>query len=139
MSNDCEDYDYVDYHHADIEADITLLDIEFMLDHEQTTHRETKARLADCRAELAEAMADIKKLRGFAQAVLHRWPHGGVIDPSDSEENALDYGLLVETNPTEPCGPVCACRECYGLDEFKSGGVVCYRKTELLTGGKDGK
>jgi len=85
------------------------------------------------RAESAEK--DAVRLRKFAGLVMDSWPVGDV-DGASLALYAIKCGLLTPTTRTEPCREEgCACAEYYTGDEFAAG-IVCYRKTELLTGEK---
>ena len=75
-------------------------------------------------------MTDLKKLRGFAQAVMEAWPDGDV-DGSDLQDFAITWGLLEPVKVDAPCEENCFCAEYYHLDEFP---VTCYRRTKLLEG-----
>ena len=52
---------------------------------------------------------------------------------SDVHHVAIKHGLLQIETRTEPCGKECACMVFYGPINMAHG-VVCYRKTALLTG-----
>lgn len=84
----------------------------------------------DCRE------AEFAKLRAFAQDVMQAWPEGD-LDGGELQDAAVRHGLLRETHPAEPCGENCWCAEYYGDDEFKDGGAICYKPTELLSPNTD--
>lgn len=78
-------------------------------------------------------MNEVEALRAFAQGVMQAWPYGDV-DGGSLQALALQHGLL-ERRPEQhqSCGENCLCAESVGPEEFAEG-VVCYRKTALLTG-----
>jgi hypothetical protein len=76
---------------------------------------------------------EIDALRAFAQAVMADWPDCMMLDGGDLQELAERHGLLTPETRHEPCGEGCSCNEYAGPDEWADG-VVCYRKTPLLTG-----
>lgn len=74
------------------------------------------------------------KLRAFAQEIMEYWPERG-IDGDDLQEIAETHGLIEPVVKYEPCSTDgCFCSDYVSKAEFESG-VVCFRKTELLTGG----
>jgi hypothetical protein len=78
-------------------------------------------------------MTELEALRAFAQEVMECWPLGDV-DGGELQDIAVKHGLLYEARPSEPCGEECDCRDSYHESDFLDGTVVCYRKTNLLTG-----
>lgn len=74
------------------------------------------------------------KLRAFAQEIMDHWPESG-IDGDDLQEIAVKHGLLMPTIRYARCNEEgCFCAGYASEKEFESG-VVCFRKTDLLTGG----
>lgn len=93
---------------------------------------------ADCDAVAAHMdarQAEIAQLRGFAKRVMESWPHGG-IDGGDLQDDAVEFGLLDPTTPTESCGEGCVCAEYASAEEFAAGEVRCFARTALLDGAK---
>ena len=77
-------------------------------------------------------MSDLEQLRAFAQAVMESWPEGDV-DGGHLQDIAEKHGLITPLNVTEPCSETgCMCKE---MDNLPG---ICYRKTQLLTGGPSG-
>ena len=82
--------------------------------------------------ELANMINDLHKLRSFAQAVMEAWPDGG-IEGGDLQEIAEKHGMLAQKTMAAPCGDGCRCVEYFCSDDWQRG-VMCYRRTSLLTG-----
>jgi hypothetical protein len=84
-----------------------------------------------------KSTAETDQLRGFARRVMQAWPEGD-IEGFDLQDAAVEFGLLATKNPppTESCGEGCTCAEYFNAEEFSSGGVLCFHRTELLTGRK---
>ena len=82
------------------------------------------------RADQAEELA---ALRAFAQAVMDCWPDGWGIEGDDLQHIATEHGMLVPEIRNSPCADGCRCAE-HVLTKEWTDGVVCYRKTALLTG-----
>ena len=79
-------------------------------------------------------LAETKKLRAFAQAIMEAWPEGG-IEGDDLQEIAHRHGMLAPEIRHEPCGEWCNCNSMNSLDSDDwKGGVECYRRTALLMG-----
>jgi hypothetical protein len=76
----------------------------------------------------------LRKLRAFALDMMGEWPEACDRDGFDIQETAARHGLLQRQDPppTEPCAEDCACASYYPPEDFKDGGVVCYRKTDLI-------
>ncbi len=71
-------------------------------------------------------MNDTDKLRAFAKAIVGH--HTGTLEGCDIEDYAVEHGLLVSFEATEPCcEDECACAE-VGFP------ATCYRATQLLSG-----
>lgn len=85
-----------------------------------------------CAEALESLLADTAALRAFAQAVMDTWP-GGDIDGGALQEIAENHGILKPETRHEPCRKGCCCDENADSQEWAFG-VVCYRKTPLLTG-----
>jgi hypothetical protein len=77
----------------------------------------------------------VVQLRAFALAIMKEadWPQGGDVDGFQIQELAEEYGLLVKTEQTKPCGENCHCLEYIGEVSEKEP-ATCYRKTPLLLG-----
>ncbi|MFZ2125401.1 MAG: hypothetical protein WAV01_02130 [Candidatus Saccharimonadales bacterium] len=71
------------------------------------------------------------KLRAFAQDVMEYWP-GSDID-NDLEQIAVLHGLLKPELRNTPCADSCYCAKNINENDWVEG-VICYRKTALLTG-----
>ena len=83
------------------------------------------------------SIEDTNKLRAFAREVMAAWPEGG-IEGEDLQEIAHRHGMLAPEIRHEPCGEWCNCNSMNGLDSDDwNGGVECYRRTALLTGGAE--
>ena len=82
------------------------------------------------RADQAEELA---ALRSFALAVMDCWPDGWGIEGDELQHIATEHGMLIPEIRTDPCGDACRCAERVLPKEWIDG-VVCYRKTALLTG-----
>lgn len=82
------------------------------------------------RADQAEELA---ALRAFAKAVMDCWPDGWGIEGDALQHIATAHGMLIPEIRTDPCGDACRCAE-HVLAKEWTDGVVCYRKTALLTG-----
>lgn len=67
----------------------------------------------------------IDKLGKFIVKMLSNLPDGDV-DGGDLQDTAVECGLLVPTNVTEPCGEICYCAE---YDDFPQ---TCYRLSPEL-------
>ncbi len=80
---------------------------------------------------------ETEKLRAFAIEVMAAWPDSG-IEGDDLQEIACRHGMLAPEIRHEPCGEWCNCNSmnCLDSDDWK-GGVDCYRRTALLTGGAE--
>ncbi len=75
-----------------------------------------------------------KKLRAFAREVMSAWPEGG-IEGDDLQDIAVKHGMLAPELRHDPCGEWCQCNGIGGYDSNDwQRGVVCYRRTALLTG-----
>lgn len=85
-------------------------------------------------AELDAARADADKLRGFANAIMGRWPDCGDLDGFYLQTLGAKHGLLMGEIKTEPCMED-GCN-CAGYGELP---VECFKKTPLLTGHREGK
>ena len=83
-------------------------------------------------ARIAEREA-CAALRSFAQAVMDCWPDGWGIEGDDLQRIATEHGMLRPEIRNEPCGDGCRCADHVLPNEWRDG-VVCYRKTALLTG-----
>ena len=78
-------------------------------------------------------MSEADALRSFAQEVMECWPMGG-IDGGELQDIAAKHGLLCPETRFAPCQKEgCSCAEYASAQEFADG-VICYRKTSLLTG-----
>lgn len=97
----------------------------------QSKAEESDLMFRSQRALIAMLRQEVKYLRGFAVDVLNIWSMD--IDGGDIQDLAVKHGLLKETTRTEPCGEDCACSECADIGEWRDG-IICYRKTEILTG-----
>ena len=74
-------------------------------------------------------------LRAFAQALFDDWPNSLGVDGFDLQDIAQKHGLLCPQIVTTPCKDEgCNCLDYNGGAEAMSDGVICYRKTKLLTG-----
>jgi hypothetical protein len=80
-------------------------------------------------------MTEIEQLRAFAQEIMDHWPESGV-DGDDLQNIAEKHGLIESTIKYDPCGEGCSCSEYASKAEFKAG-VVCFKRTKLLTGDED--
>ena len=83
------------------------------------------------RADQSKALA---ALRAFAQAVMDCWPDGWGIEGDDLQRIATEHGMLRPEIRHDPCGDSCRCADHVLQKEEWIDGVVCYRKTSLLTG-----
>ena len=74
-------------------------------------------------------------LRAFAQEVLDYFDLSSFsMEGSELQEIAEKHGLLRQEKRHEPCGKECRCEgEVHSDSEWKTG-VICYRRTPLLTG-----
>lgn len=72
---------------------------------------------------------ELGALRAFAKAVMDCWPDGRGIEGDELQHIATEHGMLIPEIRTDPCGDACRCAE-----RVLRMGVVCYRKTALLTG-----
>lgn len=102
---------------------------EHELDLQLGEERE-KSRLL--REELTHVKRNMAAMRAFVGELLTNWPDEVGIDGFELQDLCVKHGLLVATYPKEPCLPNCWCVGYYGSGIWQ--GVVCYRKTELLTG-----
>lgn len=73
-------------------------------------------------------------LKLFALKILDGFPELGTFDGGDIQEMAVDCGLLIGNEVTEPCSEGCNCTEYEfltpeGKFEYP---VTCYHKTEFL-------
>lgn len=86
----------------------------------------------NARADEVEALvAEVERLRAFANAVLEAWPASG-IDGDDLQEIAVKHGLLLPETRTAPCrAEGCNCAEYYAADEWAEG-ITCYRRAACL-------
>lgn len=86
-------------------------------------------------ATIFSLWADVRRLREFAQAVLAEWPHDAGLDGFELQDLAVAHGLLAPASPapTSPCGESCTCVEYHDPENWASG-VICFRRTALLTG-----
>ena len=90
-------------------------------------------------ATAASLWADVRRLRGFATAIMEACPTGAGLDFGEAQDLAVKFGLLrlKDPAPTKPCMEEgCACAEYYGLDfngDFDDE-VQCYERTPLLLG-----
>ena len=78
---------------------------------------------------------ELGALRAFAKAVMDCWPDGWGIEGDELQHIATEHGMLIPEIRTDPCGDACRCAERVLPKEWTDG-VVCYRKTALLTGSK---
>jgi len=76
---------------------------------------------------------ELGALRAFAKAVMDCWPDGWGIEGDELQHIATEHGMLIPEIKTDPCGDACRCAE-HVLPKEWTDGVVCYRKTALLTG-----
>jgi hypothetical protein len=83
-------------------------------------------------SELLEMFVELKALRAFARDIMAAWPEYD-IDVGDLQDIAEKHGLLKQETRYEPCGENCSCKGYFTPKDFKEG-IICYRKTELLTG-----
>ena len=90
----------------------------------------TVRRVGKRRADQSKALA---ALRAFAQAVMDCWPDGWGIEGDDLQRIATEHGMLRPEIRHDPCGDSCRCAD-HVLQKEWIDGVVCYRKTSLLTG-----
>ena len=81
----------------------------------------------------ADQSKELDALRAFAQAVMDCWPDGWGIEGDDLQHIATEHGMLVPEIRNSPCADGCRCAE-HVLTKEWTDGVVCYRKTALLTG-----
>nr|MBP9805624.1 hypothetical protein [Accumulibacter sp.] len=81
----------------------------------------------------ADQSKELDALRAFAQAVMDCWPDGWGIEGDDLQHIATEHGMLVPEIRNSPCADACRCAE-HVLPKEWTDGVVCYRKTALLTG-----
>jgi hypothetical protein len=95
------------------------------------------SREAALLARVARLEEALRKLRAFALDMMGEWPEACDRDGFDIQETAARHGLLQRQDPppTEPCAEDCACASYYPPEDFKDGGVVCYRKTDLIAEG----
>lgn len=70
-------------------------------------------------------MDELTALRTFAQRVMANWPEGDV-DGGDLQSIAVECGLLMPVDVTQPCGEGC---NCAGYGDFP---LTCFRPTALL-------
>lgn len=74
-------------------------------------------------------------LRAFAQEVLDYFDLSSFgMDGSELQEIAEKHGLLRQERRHEPCGKDCRCEWEVHFDRDWKTGVICYRRTTLLTG-----
>jgi hypothetical protein len=83
-------------------------------------------------AYAAARLAEVERLREFAQLVMDNWPHGDV-DGGDLQEAAIRCGLLEPQTRTQPCSEGCNCTDYFDSAEWADG-ITCYRRTPLLKG-----
>ena len=83
----------------------------------------------------ADQSKELDALRAFAQAVMDCWSDGWGIEGDDLQHIATEHGMLVPEIRNSPCADGCRCAE-HVLPKEWTDGVVCYRKTALLTGSK---
>ena len=76
---------------------------------------------------------ELAALRAFAKAVMDCWPDGWGIEGDELQHIATEHGMLIPEIRTDPCGDACRCADRVLPKEWIDG-VVCYRKTALLTG-----
>jgi len=81
----------------------------------------------------ADKSKELAALRAFAQAVMDCWPDGWGIEGDELQHIAAEHGMLRPEIRHEPCGDGCRCAD-HVLPKEWTDGVVCYRKTALLTG-----
>ena len=81
----------------------------------------------------ADQSKELAALRAFAKAVMDCWPDGWGIEGDDLQHIATEHGMLVPEIRNSPCADGCRCAE-HVLPKEWTDGVVCYRKTALLTG-----
>ena len=82
------------------------------------------------------ARGERSKLRAFAQEIMDHWPNNGV-DGDDLQDIAEKHDLIKPVTRYEQCSDVCQCSEYVSSTEFRAG-IVCFVRTDLLTGGNDG-
>lgn len=97
-----------------------------------------KDRVAELSIEVQEIKAERDALRAFAQDLTKEWPDEIGMDGFDLQDLLVKHGLIAEKcpKPTKPCAQgegACNCASYYAPDEW-AGGVVCYRRTALLSG-----
>ena len=93
---------------------------------------EEKEKVRCLREELKRVKREVGVFRAFANELLTQWPEEAGIDGASLQDLCVKHSLLIATFPKEPCLPNCWCAGYYGSGIWQ--GVVCYRKTELLTG-----
>ena len=81
----------------------------------------------------ADQSKELAALRAFAKAVMDCWPDGWGIEGDELQRIATEHGMLIPEIMTNPCCDACRCAERVLPKEWIDG-VVCYRKTALLTG-----
>jgi hypothetical protein len=81
----------------------------------------------------ADQSKELAALRAFAKAVMDCWPDGWGIEGDELQHIATEHGMLVPEIRNSPCADGCRCAE-HVLTKEWTDGVVCYRKTALLTG-----
>lgn len=83
------------------------------------------------------AEAALSALREFARELLKDWPDDIGVDGFELQDLAEKHGLLTPTTRHAPCAESadeCHCLAYHDGPEGMAGGVVCYRRTALLTG-----
>jgi hypothetical protein len=89
--------------------------------------------------QVADLTAERDALSAFAAELLDGWPTDLGVDGFEMQDIAIKHGLLVSGDPVfAPCGESCQCAEYHGTDGMAEG-VLCYRRSELLTGSARGK